>query len=470
MGFILLLPTSPCRASAFTIHELGARAVGLGGAFIGVADDGSALYYNPAGIAFQPGTRFQMEALVVHGQFRFVPSEAPPGTVFGKEGYDGYIKPKYIVLPNMYMTKQLGAKWTAGLGLFAPFGLGANWTNFKDSDAKEIKFVGRYATSRPKMESIWIQPTVACRLSDNLSFAVGLALVHTHVLLEQSVLNPYDDGRTFGEQVSPKIFPAEDAKLGGNIVARLLPEGRSRFAGVSNNIGGTAGLLWRVANKKVRIGLVYRTAVVQHFDGKSSFAFTQNYALKPFVGLSKFAELFPGQRARVTFPTPGTYGFGIATTAIGKNLFAMDVQFQDYQRLKYVVLNFTKTVDTATPAELRLQFDFRNALAVRFGWARPMKGFTVRAGMAFDGSPVPEKSVGPLWPDSTRYNFGGGISKQIRNKEISVFYQATQFLNRTTDVAANAKQFTNGQYNNFAQLVGISMRLRNGGGNLEFGP
>src|SRR5438046_2313551 len=124
---------------------------------------------------------------------------------------------------------------------FTIHGLGANWTNFKDSDAKETKFVGRYATSRPKMESIWIQPTVACRLSDNLSFAVGLALVHTHVLLEQSVLNPYDDGRTFGEQVSPKIFPAEDAKLGGNIVARLLPEGRSRFAGVSNNIGGTAG-------------------------------------------------------------------------------------------------------------------------------------------------------------------------------------------------------------------------------------
>ena len=459
-----------CWGSAFTFHELGARAAGMGGAFVAVADDGSALYYNPAGIAFQPGTRFQMETLVVHGQFRFVPSSTPPGAIVPKTGYDGYIHPKYIVLPNMYMTKSMGDRWTLGLGVFAPFGLGANWTNFKDSDGKDTKFVGRYSTSRPKLESIWMQPTVAYRLTDRLSLAVGVALVRTHVLLEQSILNPYDDGKTFGEQVAPKIFPGENPVLGGAIVARLLPEGRSRFAGVSNNIGGSAGLLYWFRNKKTRIGLSYRTPVVQHFDGKSSFAFTQEYALKPLVGLSTFAGLFPGQQAKVSFPTPGTYSIGVATTAFGKNLFSADFQFQDYRRLKYVVLNFTKTVDTATPPELRLQFDFRNAVAVRFGWERPVKSFIVRGGVTFDGTPVPEKSVGPLWPDSTRYNFTGGLSKKVGSKELSVFYQATQFLNRTTNVTANAKQFTNGQYNNFAQLVGVSMRFRRHGGDLEFGP
>jgi long-chain fatty acid transport protein len=442
----------------------------MGGAFVGVADDGSALYYNPAGIAFQPGTRFQMETVVVHGQFRFIPSLTPPGAIVPESGYDGYIHPKFIVLPNMYMTKSMGARWTAGLGVFAPFGLGANWTNFKDSDGKDTKFVARYSTSRPQLQSIWIQPTAAYRLSDRLSVAVGVAWVHTHVLLEQSILNPYDDGKAFGEQVAPKIFPGEDTVLGGNIIARLLPEGRSRFAGVSNNIGANVGLLYWFRNKKTRVGLSYRTAVVQHFDGKSSVAFTQGYALEPLVGLDKFAELFPVQDAKVSFPTPATYSIGVATTAFGKNQFSTDFQFQDYQRLTDVVLNFTQTVDTATPPELRLAFDFRNAVAVRFGWERPVKSFVIRAGVAFDSTPVPEKSVGPLWPDSTRYNFSGGFSKKLGSKEFSAFYQATQFLNRTTNVAANVNQFTNGQYNSFAQLFGFSLRFRTHGGDLEFGP
>ncbi len=38
-----------------TAHaQVGARAMGMGGAFVGLADDAEAVYYNPAGMAFQP--------------------------------------------------------------------------------------------------------------------------------------------------------------------------------------------------------------------------------------------------------------------------------------------------------------------------------------------------------------------------------------------------------------------------------
>jgi len=462
--------TVSCLASAFSIHELGTRATGMGGAFVAVASDGSALFYNPAGIAFQKGLRMQMDTLLVHGQFRFVPSEAPPGTVVPEKGYDGFIRPRIVVLPNMYLTKSLSDKWTFGFGAFAPFGLGGNWTNFRDSDPKTVKFVSRFHTTRPKMESIWFQPTLAYRVTERMSIAVGVAYVHTHVLLEQSILNPLEEGRVFGEALAPKIFPGEDAALGGRIIGRLLPEGRSRFAAVSKNIGGSAGVLYWRRSWKTRFGAAYRTGVVQHFDGKASFAFTDNYALKPLAGLDRFAELFPQQRAKATFPTPATYSLGVASMAFGKNLIAVDFQFQDYRRLKYVVLNFTETEGTATPPETRLRFDFRNALAVRLGWERPLKSVTVRGGWAFDSTPVPEKSVSPLWPDSTRYNFTAGVSKQIGSREITFFYQATQFLNRTTNVAANANLFTNGEYRNFAQLAGLSLRFRLGGGKLDFEP
>ena len=38
-------------AAKFLSIPVGARAVGMGGAFVAVADDASSLYWNPAGIA-----------------------------------------------------------------------------------------------------------------------------------------------------------------------------------------------------------------------------------------------------------------------------------------------------------------------------------------------------------------------------------------------------------------------------------
>ena len=34
---------------------MGARALGMGGAFVAVADDANAIYYNPAGLAYMEG-------------------------------------------------------------------------------------------------------------------------------------------------------------------------------------------------------------------------------------------------------------------------------------------------------------------------------------------------------------------------------------------------------------------------------
>ena len=42
-------------ASGFNIYEAGTRATALGGAFTAWADDGSALFYNAAGLSFLEG-------------------------------------------------------------------------------------------------------------------------------------------------------------------------------------------------------------------------------------------------------------------------------------------------------------------------------------------------------------------------------------------------------------------------------
>ena len=41
----------PVQARAQSLDAVGTRAQGMGGAFVGIADDASAVYWNPAGLA-----------------------------------------------------------------------------------------------------------------------------------------------------------------------------------------------------------------------------------------------------------------------------------------------------------------------------------------------------------------------------------------------------------------------------------
>ena len=52
VALFLGLPTATADQFHYNNVPVGTRAVGMGGAFGGVADDASGVYYNPAGLAF----------------------------------------------------------------------------------------------------------------------------------------------------------------------------------------------------------------------------------------------------------------------------------------------------------------------------------------------------------------------------------------------------------------------------------
>lgn len=465
----LLLVPLQAHGSAFSIFENGARASGMAGAFVAIANDGSSLFYNPAGIAFQKGMRLQMDNLGVAGLFRFFPSDTPPGTIVPEKGFNLSTRPHLITVGSMYLSKDISSKWTAGFGMFAPFGLAANATSFNDSDPPHLKYVGRYAGTRARLESIWFQPTAAYRLTANSSVAFGVALVHTHLLIEQSILNPLDDGAEFGEEVASIIFPGQDKTKAARSIARLLPEGRSRLAGTSQSPGYNVGYLYKHPGSKSSVGFQFRSKVTHKLDGRASFAFTTGYALEQFVGKETIPELFPAQDIKGKFVTPATYSMGFANSCWWNSTIAVQLDIQDYSKFKDVPVNFTNTVDTATPEELILPFDFEPSYIVRLGFEKALGDkMTVRAGYSFDHSPVKDASVGPLFPDSDRNSFTFGASRRFGNKEFSFFYHAMNFTERTTNVAENNNQFTNGEYRNFAHLMGFGLRIHIGAGNNPF--
>jgi long-chain fatty acid transport protein len=278
---------------------------------------------------------------------------------------------------------------------------------------------------------------------------------------EQSILSPYDDGKTFGREVAEQLFPGQNPAEAARSIARLLPEGRFRLAGTANSAGVNLGYLYRHPGTHTSIGLSYRSGTAHHLKGKASFAFTDDSAIAPFLPESQTIEdLFPTQDAAGLFQTPATYNIGIANTALPGTTLAMDVTFQDYHRFRALPINFTQTSGTATPPERKIEFDFRNSVVVMAGIEKRMgEDMAVRAGFVFDHTPVPDKSTGPLFPDSSRFSLTLGASKRKGNTEFSVFYQAMNMVARTTNVTENNNQFTNGLYDNFAHLAGVGLRM-----------
>ena len=89
---VLVLPRT-AHAGGFEIPDNGAQALGRGAAFVAKADDGTAIYYNPAGLARQRGTRlFAGANLYLHsyefqraGSFPDDPND--PATPWGQKPY-----------------------------------------------------------------------------------------------------------------------------------------------------------------------------------------------------------------------------------------------------------------------------------------------------------------------------------------------------------------------------------------------
>jgi long-chain fatty acid transport protein len=119
---LVLLPASIAQAGGLFLLDRGSRPLSRGGAFIAGADDPSALWYNPAGLARSKNQ------LLTDFTLTF------PFASFRRLNSDGEFSPKVeatptlLPIPTLALSHQLGARdFTFGAGVFAPNTLLLNW-------------------------------------------------------------------------------------------------------------------------------------------------------------------------------------------------------------------------------------------------------------------------------------------------------------------------------------------------------
>ena len=169
---------SNLNAAGFRLGEQDAKANAMGNSFVAVADNASAVWYNPAAMTELEKTNLSLGTVLVYPTMKH---EFTGGS-------DSIAKVMHIP-PYFYATHKLNDKWALGLGFNAPFGLSTNW-NMTSQTA--------YVASLSDIKVFNYNLNGAYKVNDKLSFGLGADYVHLDATLDN------------------KAGPTAELKLSGN--------------------------------------------------------------------------------------------------------------------------------------------------------------------------------------------------------------------------------------------------------------
>ena len=123
LSLLVFLGTGPLSQGAgFMVYEHGAAAMGIAGAFVGVADDITAIFHNPAGIVWLDGTHLSVGTTLITS----VASLALPNWPDPKfKTVD--LEQQWFYPSTFYISHKINDRLAAGFGFFNLFGLGTKW-------------------------------------------------------------------------------------------------------------------------------------------------------------------------------------------------------------------------------------------------------------------------------------------------------------------------------------------------------
>lgn len=380
-------------AGGFALSGVGSRATAMGGAFRGLSDDASAMFWNPAGLAFQDGNSVSLGGTFIMPSAKWQsPTPNPTGLNSGETESEKALK----VFPNAFLTMAKHPKLKYGLGVFVPYGLGSTW------DLYEINPAFNGANEFPENELsssiavIDIHPTVAYQIMPNLSAGAGLSLMYGTIDL---------------------------AKFGGSSLAPTYLLATTNISGKGMGFGANLGVMFK-PTECMSLGLTGKLPANIQMEGETE---VMNYGLAaPPAGATL--------DTKTTLKLPAEIGFGISSTRIPNLIINLDYAYTLWSRLDTVELELTGAPDAT------LNFNWKDTSRISFGTEYKMGCNDIRLGAYWDQSPIPEETQTPTLSDiGNKISANLGWGRKFGKLGIDANFQYVMFDERevTTLTADN---------------------------------
>ncbi len=321
-----------------------------------------------------------------------------------------------------------------GLAVTVPFGLE---TNYEDG------WSGRYHALQSKLQTVNFAPTVAWNVIDGLSLAGGLQAQYAKTELSNAI-----DFGSLGAAIpalAPFSIPTQQ-------------DGRVRFQASGWGFGWTLGALYEPWHG-TRVGLGYRSSVRHKLEGQARFRLD---SAGIGAAISNATGAFQKTRATAVLETPETLTFGVYHELDDRWALMADVAWTRWSRIDEFRVKFDNPAQPDAVTEADWQDTVYVAAGVTF---RPAPPWTLRAGFAYDESPVPNRTRTPRVPDSDRYWLSFGASYQpTQSINLSLGYAHIFGTDASVKLAADAQGNAesgnlSGDVDASADIVGLQLRI-----------
>ncbi len=337
------------QAAGFLLREQS--VAGMGNAFAGAtagAEDPSYSFYNPAGLTMHYGTKLSANATAIVGNVEGYDAVGPNGA-YTSQMHHPVDK---AVLPSVAVAHQINSRLSAGLSLNAPFGLITDYSQ---------NWAGANHGTESKLNTYDLTPMLAYRATCNLSFGAGLVVQYVSATLKNGS----------GYHMSPAY---SNVKLKGD----------------TTDIGYTVGALYELTDN-TRFGISYRSQINHKLKGDITFA----------------NPLFSGMNQSISakLTTPALLSMGAYHDINDKWSVMAEMQKTYWSSFDDLTIKGKKTGLLS-----RTEESWKDVWFYSIGASyRVNDQWKLRAGLAFDQTPVNNYTRTPRIPDSDRIWYSGGV-------------------------------------------------------------
>ena len=443
LGIAGALAFGQAQASGFQLKENSVKATGR--AYAGsaaAAGDASVVINNPAAMTLFDRATVQADVHAIDLSYEI---DATGTDAFGRPltGGDGGNAGGVAAIPASSAIIPIGdTGLTFGAAISAPFGLKTEY----DRDWK-----GRYHAVESDVKVVDLTLALSLDLTDRFSVGAGMIVERAEVTLSNAI--------DFGSSVCrPSAAtggrpPAFCLPLGSNTYGPQQNDGFAEIQGDDTSLGWTAGLHWRPTDN-VSLGLSHRSEIDHELEGEADFTVPGNVAPILAVGApGQFVDA--GVVAKLTTPSITTASAAWQVT----DAFALmaDVSATDWHSLEAIDIDY----DSRQPNTVET-FAWEDTMFYSLGAEFALSdAFTLRAGVAYDETPVQDEHRTPRLPDNDRNWYSVGLTWNASDAmEISAAYTRIVVDDPELDVVSSSGSRLVGDAQGHANLFGISAQYR----------
>jgi long-chain fatty acid transport protein len=367
------------QAGGFAVREQSATAQGY--SFAGAASGSgglSSMFWNPASITMAPGWHSEWHLSLIVPRVEINPLPGTPTAIFGASGDIG----QDAIVPTGFSSYQINDMFWVGVSNSAPFGL--------VTDPRQ-NWAGQIYSRSSKVFSLNVNPIVGVKVNDWLSLAVGPSLQYFDIRLKSAA------GAGLAAALpnaSSAILEGDDIGFGFTAGATITP-----FAGTT-------------------IGIGYRSRIDHELEG--------TFSIPAGVGGVPVSRRIPIS-ADLTTPDQVTVGLSqVITPAVTVHL---GFEWTNWSVLKEpLVLGPGGAVVRTLPLNYDDGFFYSAGLDYKLN-----NQWTLRAGLAYEESPIDTEIRSTRLPDNDRIWLSVGAGYQWSDK-LSFDIAYTHIFAKETDI------------------------------------